>query len=249
MRSFGLIGKDLSHSFSETYFNRKFKELNISDAKYKPYPMPDVNHLRELVDREKLVGFNVTIPFKVSIVDHLDELDHIAQQVGAVNTVLVNQGKLKGYNTDVYGFKVSFQELLQEDDKNALVLGSGGASRAVCFVLHELGLNYLRASRFPEGGEIEYKSITPDLLREYTVLINTTPLGMYPNEDKAPDLLYEHLSNKNYLFDLIYNPVRSRFLEFGEAKGARTKNGAVMLELQADKAWDIWNGIIDITSS
>ncbi len=245
MKRYGLIGYPLEHSFSGSYFAEKFRREKIN-ARYDNFPIRQVDQLRELIrEQPVLEGLNVTIPHKEDVIPLLDELDDLAEKVGAVNTISVHRSggkiRLKGYNTDVHGFLFSLRPLLEKHHKNALILGSGGASRAIRYVLAELGIDYRIVSRQPGMGELGYSDLCLPVLRKYTIIVNTTPLGTYPKVEEFPDIPYDLLTGKHLLYDLVYNPPVTRFLQFGRNKGAKIKNGQEMLELQAEKAWDIFN--------
>lgn len=245
MRRFGLIGKTLEHSFSARYFNRKFTAENLHSCRYDLYPLSSPEALRTLITEVKtLAGLNVTIPFKTTIIPYLDQLDDVAREAGAVNTIRINREKgrifLKGFNTDVWGFVQTAKPFFALE--NALVLGTGGAARAVSLVLRKRNVNFLMVSRNPSlPGEIGYEQITEEILRKYLFIINATPLGMYPHTDKMPELDYRHITRSHVLYDLIYNPPVTGFLSKGKQQGATTMNGLRMLILQAEKSWEIWN--------
>lgn len=234
MRHFGVVGNPLGHSFSAAYFAEKFRREGI-DADYRLLPLPDIQDVVGVM--EKLDGFNVTLPYKQAVMPYLSELDSIAETIGAVNVV---RGRC-GYNTDWVGFVESIRPLLSETDKRALVLGTGGVSKAVQYGLKRLGVEYMVVSRSPHDGAIAYEDIGTEVLAEHTVVVNCTPLGMYPDVDKCPCLPYEQLDSRHLLYDCVYNPERTLFLQHGEERGARTKNGLEMLHLQAEAAWKIWN--------
>lgn len=247
MRGFGLIGYPLTHSFSKKYFTEKFRKEKISDCFYEIYPLTGIEGLKELIRLNyELEGLNVTIPHKESVIDYLDRVDPDALSVGAVNTIKISRDSdsfyLEGYNTDVYGFQMSIQPLLKHYHKKALILGTGGASKAVANVFRICGIDYLYVSRKPYmANHISYKEINDSLLNDYLVIINTTPSGMYPDVDSFPDLPYDFITDRHLLFDLIYNPGETQFLKKGRLKGAVTMNGLSMLHLQAEKSWEIWN--------
>lgn len=240
--SFGLIGKNISYSFSKTYFNSKFISLNLSGYSYENFDIPNLEEFPSLIKRNNtLRGLNVTIPYKEEIIPYLDSLDKKAKRIGAVNTIKFTKEGLKGYNTDVYGFKKSIQPFLKESHKKALILGTGGASKAVAFVLKELGISFKYVSRNPIGDQVGYSELNKKIMSTHTLLINCTPLGTFPDTATKPGIPYEFLTSNHLLFDLIYNPEKTAFLLSGEHKGAIICNGAEMLELQAEKAWQIWN--------
>jgi shikimate dehydrogenase len=239
MRKFGLIGYPLSHSFSPTYFAEKFKREAIVDAQYELYPIDNIGLLSGLLDGT-IQGLNVTIPYKQAVFPFLDEIHPDAQEMGAVNTIKIDGHNIKGYNTDVYGFENSLLHFISESQvERALVLGTGGSARAVWFVLNRLGIEYLKVSR--SQGDLQYEEIDKLVMTHHQLIINTTPLGMSPNPDACPNIPYELISREHYLFDLIYNPVKTLFLQHGERQGANINNGLEMLKLQADRSWEIWN--------
>lgn len=243
MRNFGLIGYPLSHSFSKRYFGEKFKREGIGDCIYENYPLADIADFRELVRAlPALEGLNVTIPYKQAVIPLIDGLDPAASEIGAVNTIRFHAGKATGYNTDVIGFERSLTPLLSGQHRAALVLGTGGASRAVTYALRHLGIAYRLVSRKTAGPEIlDYGSLDRDILATHTLIINTTPVGTSPDVDHAPAIPYGFLGSGHLLYDLVYNPSETLFLRRGKERGALTKNGYQMLELQAEASWDIWN--------
>ncbi len=246
MKTYGLIGYPLSHSFSQQYFSRKFAEEKI-DARYLLFPIPTITDFNQLLDHHPYIaGLNVTIPYKEQIIPYLDELDDTAREVGAVNVIKVLwNGKkpfLKGYNSDVYGFEQSLLPLLEQYHQRALILGTGGASKAVAFVLKKLKIPYSFVSRTPkQSNEIAYSDLTKETIHTHAIIINTSPIGMFPYPDNCPDIPYEFLTPNHLIYDLIYNPEMTLFLQNAEEYGARVKNGIEMLFLQARKAWEIWN--------
>jgi len=243
MQKFGLIGYPLEHSFSPGYFRRKFEALKITDAEYHSYPIAIIEDLEDLLSSNEFCGLNVTIPYKEKVLPFLNELDEIAFEVGAVNCIKIYKGKRVGYNTDVFGFEVSLLEFLRGDlNKKALVLGSGGAAKAVHYVLRKLNIPYLEVSRNSERG-IGYEDINPRILDEYTLIINTTPLGMYPKTNECPNLPYVELNESHFLYDLIYNPKKTLFLARGFQQNCNIINGERMLQLQAEKSWEIWQNV------
>ena len=249
MKKFGIIGYPLGHSFSPGYFNEKFKNENI-DAVYEKYELPVITDIQGMLDyTPELCGFNVTIPYKEKVMSYLDMVSPEARAIGAVNVVRVTrkengQPYLEGFNSDIIGFTRSIQPLLQPlFHKKALILGTGGASKAVNYGLHQLGLDTLLVSRYHKNDTITYEQVTPELLQDYTVIVNCTPKGMSPHFDECPDLPYEAITHHHLLFDLIYNPDETLFLKKGKAQGAITKNGLEMLLLQAEAGWEIWNSV------
>lgn len=247
MRKFGLIGYPLSHSFSKSYFTKKFLSEGINDCEYETYPLENISFIKDLLDREPhLSGLNVTIPYKEQVLQFLDEVDAQAIEIGAVNTIRIsrinNKQHLKGFNTDAFGFAEPLKKVLKPSHKNALIFGTGGASKAVAWVLNSLGIEYSFVSRRPQkNNSIDYAGLTFEIIRKNTLLINTSPVGMFPNVDAAPDIPYEAVTSEHILYDLIYNPEETLFLKKGATKKATTLNGLPMLYLQAEKAWEIWN--------
>lgn len=243
----GLIGYPLGHSFSAGYFKEKFSKENISGFEYKNFEINDISLLTQVIQNNPdLVGLNVTIPYKESVIPLLDKLDESASNVGAVNTIKIDRHegeiKLTGYNTDIYGFKESLKPLLNIGHQKALILGTGGAAKAAAFVLKDIGLEVLHVSRLPKKeNEVSYESLNEIAVSNYPLIVNSSPIGMFPNVEKCPNIPYQYLSDKNLLFDLIYNPAETLFLKKGKEKGALTQNGLPMLILQAEKAWEIWN--------
>lgn len=247
MKQLGLIGYPLSHSFSKKYFSDKFQQENIAeDWNYELYPLETIEKLEILLkNTPNLVGLNVTIPYKEQVLPFLDSIDESAKAIGAVNAIVLQDGKLKGYNTDVYGFENSIKPLLLPHHQRALILGTGGASKAVKYGLDRLNIESTYVSRTPAAGQLSYTDLTPDVFKKYQVIVNTSPLGMYPNESICPDIPYAEIANNSLLYDLVYNPSETLFLMQGKARGAILKNGLEMLHLQAEKAWAIWNGEIE----
>ena len=246
MDKYGLIGYPLGHSFSKNYFNEKFHNERI-DAQYINFEIPDIGDLPEIIDSNpELKGFNVTIPYKEKVISYLDYISPEARAIGAVNVVKIehknNDVILKGYNSDVIGFTKSIEPLLEKFHKKALILGTGGASKAINYGLKSLGLESLFVSRYQRPGMIQYEQITPEMIQEYNVIVNCTPVGMYPQVDTCPQLPYKAMSTHNLLYDLIYNPDETLFMKRGKEKGASVKNGLEMLLLQAFASWEFWNG-------
>lgn len=246
MDKYGLIGYPLGHSFSIGYFNEKFANEGI-DAKYINFEIPSIKTLKEvLASNPELRGLNVTIPYKQQVIPYLDSLSPEAKAIGAVNVIRVtHQGKktrLKGFNSDVIGFTKSIEPLISYNHKKALILGTGGASKAINYGLKSLGLETLFVSRTKKPNCITYEEVTPLLLEEYKVIVNCTPVGMYPHVDECPELPYEAMDNQTLLYDLLYNPDETLFMKRGKAQGAIVKNGLEMLLLQAFASWEFWNG-------
>lgn len=246
MQKYGLIGYPLGHSFSKNYFNQKFESEKI-DAEYVNFPIPDIKDFKNVLkENPNLYGLNVTLPYKTQVMQYLDEIDDDAKQIGAVNVIKFTKGlfgkiKLKGYNTDVIGFKRSIEPLLIDEHKKALILGTGGASKAVAHGLKQLGVETTFVSRRPADWMITYADLTPALINEYKVIVNTTPVGMFPNINECPDIPYNSLTSSHLLYDLLYNPDETLFMKKGKEKGATVKNGLEMLLLQAFAGWEIWN--------
>jgi len=247
MKCYGLIGFPLSHSFSEKYFAEKFEREGIKNCTYSNFPIEHIGLLSRLIaDNENLDGLNVTIPYKEQVIPFLDSVEGDITHIGAVNTIKIyRQGgiiSLKGFNTDVYGFSVSLKPFLKDNYRNALILGTGGASKATAHALSEMGLSVTVVSRTPKNRkQISYEQVTPQIISMSQVVVNASPVGMYPNIDTCPDIPYEYLTPGHVLFDLIYNPPETKFLAKGKRMGAVVINGLQMLHLQADKAWEIWN--------
>lgn len=245
MDKYGLIGYPLGHSFSKSYFNEKFENEGIN-AEYINFEIPTLDSLPEiLASNPELKGLNVTIPYKEKVISYLDSISPEARAIGAVNVIRVdhkgNDTYLKGFNSDVIGFTKSIEPLLERFHKKALILGTGGASKAVNFGLKSLGLETVFISRFERPGTIQYSQITPDIIQEYNVIVNCTPCGMYPHIDECPQLPYEAMTSKNILYDLLYNPDETLFMKKGAQHGATVKNGLEMLLLQAFASWEFWH--------
>lgn len=244
MCTFGLIGKKLGHSFSKKYFTSKFDKEDIEGVRYELFELPSIQDFPKLLQQEpSIVGLNVTIPYKEEVISYLTEIDPLAQEVGAVNVIkLLGNGKLKGYNTDCLSFKRSLQPLLPKDTAiKALVLGTGGASKAVVIALKHLQIPFQLVSRTAQEGCISYRDLTVELIADTKLIINTTPLGMEPAVDEKPNIPYEGVGEDHILYDLIYNPDITRFMEAGLKREAKAKNGFEMLRLQAEASWEIWN--------
>lgn len=245
MDKYGLIGFPLGHSFSISYFNQKFKDEDI-DAVYENFEIPSIDLLAEVLDSNpELKGLNVTIPYKQKVMEYLDNISPEARAIGAVNVIkVIHEGKkikLKGYNSDVIGFTQSIEPMLERFHKKALILGTGGASKAIDYGLKSLGLDTVFVSRYQRPGTIQYGSITPDVIKEYNVIVNCTPLGMFPKTEEYPLLPYEAMDSRTILYDLIYNPDETLFMKRGAAYGANVKNGLEMLLLQAFASWEFWH--------
>ena len=242
MRRYGLIGHPLKHSLSRHLFNEKFEYEGL-DCLYQHFDLKSLDELKDVIDYyPDLCGINVTIPYKEAILSLLDEIDPVAKEVGAVNVVTIKEGKLKGYNTDVYGFEQLLNRAINgKTIAQALILGTGGASKAVQYVLRQKGILFSTVSRSAEKGDYTYDTLSDEVLRQNHLIINTTPLGMAPQVDNFPDLHYQALSNKHVLIDLIYNPRETAFMELGHTWGAKVYNGMQMFEEQAKKTWEIFN--------
>ena len=241
LKKYGLIGYPLSHSFSKGYFTEKFKKEGIKNAAYETYPLEKISDFTTLLQNNpELVGLNVTIPYKEAIIPYLDELSEEAKKIGAVNTIKIINGKKIGYNSDVVGFEKSLIQHLKPTHNKALVLGTGGAAKAVWFVLKKLNIPYLKVSRTASENIIAYDTISIDLVKEYPLIINTTPLGMSPKLETKPDIPYQALTKNHFLYDLVYNPQTTLFLEMGQKMGATIQNGLPMLHGQAERSWELW---------
>ncbi|WP_228235480.1 shikimate dehydrogenase family protein [Allomuricauda sp. M10] len=238
---FGLLGRNISYSFSQGYFTQKFKDLGLSNYSYENFDIQKIEEIVDILSQEHLRGFNVTIPYKEEIIPYLGELDAKAEKIGAVNTIKIAENSLKGFNTDAFGFQKSLEPFLKPHHTKALILGTGGASKAVRFVLDELGITNIYVSRQKKQGQLTYEDLSQSIVEEHTVIINCTPLGTHPNISNKPDIPYSFLNENHLLYDLIYNPDKTTFLALGEAQGAHICNGLQMLKLQAEKAWEIWN--------
>ncbi len=242
---FGLIGSTVSHSFSKSYFDEKFFRDGLRDYRYELFPLEKIQDIQTLIkENEGLCGLNVTLPYKEQVLKYLDEIDSAAQKIGAVNVIRVQKGKLKGYNTDSDAFFETIEKWLPKDKTfKGLVLGSGGSSKSVQQALTKLGIEYKIVSREKRTGDYSYEEINANTkeIAESHLVINTTPLGMHPNTNVLPSLEMEHLTKDHYVYDLIYNPARTQFLQKAEMRGAIIKNGLEMLHVQAEKSWHIWN--------
>ncbi|OFX63501.1 MAG: shikimate dehydrogenase [Bacteroidetes bacterium GWB2_41_8] len=248
MKTFGLIGHRLGYSFSRKFFAEKFEHENLADHEYVNFELDSIDEFPGIFDQNKnICGLNCTIPYKQQIMQFLDEIDAEAAQIGAVNTVKISYKDgsrfLKGFNTDIYGFENSLAPMLEEKHKKALILGTGGASKAIKHIFDKLKIEYLSASIEDQlfANEIRYNEITDELLKEYLIIVHATPIGTFPNVDNCPDIPYQSITSDHVLFDLVYNPEETLFLKKGKAQGAKIKNGLEMLHLQAIRAWEIWN--------
>ena len=251
MRLLGLIGYPLAHSFSKKYFTEKFEKERLTDCAYENFPIVSIDKIRSILQNyPQLKGLNVTIPYKEQVIPFLDEVSETVKAIQACNCIKIFNGKLFGHNTDVPAFERSLKRArpddsvgqeLQSHHNKALILGTGGSAKAVEFVLKKLNIDYRHVSRKASGEKLSYEQVTPSIIEECNLIINTTPLGMFPDIAMAPSIPYEALTSKHFLFDLIYNPEKTFFLQRGEEKGATIKNGMEMLILQAEESWRIWN--------
>ena len=241
MDKYGIIGNPLGHSFSKGFFTEKFAREGI-DAEYLNFQIPEINDLLNVLkENPELRGINVTLPYKTEVIPFLDDLSDEAREIGAVNVVQIRYGHLKGFNSDIIGFTRSIQPLLKPHQRKALILGTGGASRAIRVGLTRLGLEWKYVSRTPREGMITYNDLTPETFKEYEVIVNCSPVGMYPKVDECPAIPYEFLTSDNLLYDLVYNPETTLFMKKGALQGAVVKNGLEMLHLQAIASWEFWN--------
>ena len=241
MDKYGIIGYPLGHSFSRGFFTEKFAREQI-EAQYMNFEIPNVEMLRDVLNENpELRGLNVTLPYKTAVIPLLDELSDDARNIGAVNVIRVRNGYLKGFNSDIIGFMGSIRPLLQPHHKKALILGTGGASRAIRVGLTQLGLQWKHVSRSAREDMFTYSELSPEILHEYEVIVNCSPVGMYPHVDESPAIPYESLTDRNLLFDCVYNPESTQFMQRGAQHGATVKNGLEMLHLQAIASWEFWN--------
>lgn len=238
MKNFGLIGKNIAYSFSESHFHDKFRKENITNSTYQLFDLKSISEVEELFQTKELKGFNVTIPYKEEIIPYLDELSPEAQKIGAVNCVKIQNNKKIGFNTDAFGFENSLQPLLEKHHQKALILGDGGAAKAVKFILTKLEIDYQSVTR---KGELRFPDLDKEIISEHPLIINCTPVGTFPDLEASPDIPYQFITTSHLLYDLIYNPEKTKFLQLGEIKGAKIKNGYEMLVLQAEKSWEIWS--------
>jgi shikimate dehydrogenase len=248
MKTYGLIGYKLGHSFSRNFFTEKFKTEGLEDYEYVNFELDSIEEFPAIFDQGKAIcGLNCTIPYKQQIMQYMNEIDEEAAEIGAVNTVKVihQNGKriLKGFNTDLYGFENSLRPMLEDKHQKALILGTGGASKAIKYLFDKTEIAYLSATTKEELGEKEigYNQLTEELMNEYLIIINATPLGTFPKVDTCPNIPYQFVGPDHVLYDLVYNPAETLFLKKGNEQGAKTKNGLEMLHLQALKSWEIWN--------
>ncbi len=242
MKIYGLIGKNISYSFSRKYFSEKFEKEGIT-AEYRNFDLESLDQINNIIaETPGIAGFNVTIPYKELILPYLDQLDLVAKKIGAVNTIKIEEdGSLTGYNTDHYGFINSIKPFLGNNHSHALILGTGGASKAVAYGLEQMGIRYNFVSRKTQNGMLDYASLGPEEFTKYTLIINCTPLGTYPDLASAPPIPTGFITSRHVIFDLIYNPPVTLLMQLAQEKGARVINGYQMLQLQAERAWEIWN--------
>ncbi len=246
MRKFGLIGYPLGHSFSRKYFSEKFARENIADCTYDNYPLEDIRMLPALISAQpELYGLNVTIPYKTLVIDYLYHTDREALQIGAVNVIKIRRSsgrvKLYGFNSDVFGIAETLRSIPSSSFRRALVLGTGGSSKAVCHVLGKINVQFTLISRSPKPGCLTYQELDAEIMDKAGLIVNTTPLGMYPHVNARPEIRYDLLNEKHILFDLVYNPEITEFLIMGQERGCRILTGTMMLHSQAEKSWEIWN--------
>jgi shikimate dehydrogenase len=240
MKTFGLIGFPLSHSYSPAFFNEKFNKLGI-DAEYKLFPLDSIERFPELLKTKSISGLNVTVPYKVQIMNYLDELSSAAAEIGAVNTIVFKNGRKTGYNTDADGFESLFKKTGASDNEKALIFGSGGASKAVQYIFKKRGISFQVVSRTSENAEyLNYSDLSEGLIESHSILVNCTPIGMYPNNQEVLNLPYEAIHSRHIVIDLIYNPNTTTFMRLCQQKGAAVFNGLQMLHSQAEKAWELW---------
>lgn len=246
MRKFGLIGYPLGHSFSKKYFSEKFQRENIPDCLYENYQLTNISQVNEMVENvQELCGFNVTIPYKSEIIPFLSKIDAEAKEIGAVNVVKIlrvrGSTRLFGFNSDITGIRVSLQPYIDKKRKNAIILGTGGSSKAVSYVLGKWGFNIITVSRSKKNGAVMYEELTSQSIYNADIIVNATPLGMFPDINTSPEIRYDLLNSRHLLFDLVYNPEQTMFLKMGEKQGCITVSGIKMLFAQAERAWEIWN--------
>lgn len=241
MDKYGIIGYPLGHSFSRKFFAEKFANEGI-DAEYINFEIPHIGMLPDILRQNpELCGLNVTLPYKTAVIPYLDSMSEEVQEIGAVNVIRVRDGKLRGYNSDIIGFTESLRPLLKPHHQKALILGTGGASRAIRVGLSHLGIDWTYVSRTPKDGMLAYSALTPDVMDAYTVIVNCSPVGMFPHTGEYPDIPYGCLTDRHLLYDLVYNPKETKFMQNGARYGATVKNGLEMLHLQAVASWHFWN--------
>jgi len=258
MKKYGIIGYPLAHSFSLDYFKEKFRKERLEDCEYQAFPIQNISDLSDIIkNNPDLCGLNVTHPHKIGVIYYMDKLDEAAREIDAVNCIKIINNRpvasffsgelssmkvrLEGYNTDAYGFEQSLKPLLKRHHQKALILGDGGASRAVAYVLRKLGIEYYIVSRRARNKQVAYQELNADIMADHLLIINTTPLGTFPETETCAAIPYEFFTQKHLAYDLVYNPTESEFLKRAKAQGAEIKNGLEMLHIQAEKAWEIWN--------
>lgn len=243
-KHYGLVGKQLSHSFSRAYFEKKFADTGRDDLSYINFELPEIEDIKRIVQADPLLaGLNITVPYKTSVIPFLDDIDETAEKIGAVNCIKIRERRLMGYNTDAYGFAQSIKPFLDPNHAAALILGTGGASKAVAYVLNQLGVDYffVTSGEKRSGKMLSYTDLNAIAMNKCRLIVNTTPVGTYPHTDQCPDIPYEYFSSQHLAYDLVYNPEQTLFLKRASEKGAITVNGLSMLYLQAEKSWEIWN--------
>lgn len=241
MRQFGLIGKRLDHSFSKTYFQEKFINEQIKDAEYDLYPLESIKEFKSLIQKKALKGLNVTIPYKTDVMTFLDDIDPIAQKINAVNTIVVKNGKTKGYNTDYLGFQKSIRPFLAYTHRRALILGTGGASKAIKYSLEQLNISYIEVSREANSNQLSYTELDEAVMNSVQMIVNCTPLGTFPKVAEMPPIPYQYIGSSHFVVDLIYNPSETAFMAKAKSNGALVTNGLNMLKIQAEESWKLWN--------
>ena len=250
MRLFGLIGFPLSHSFSKKYFTEKFEREGLNDCKYENFPIASIDELKKILSMPGLEGLNVTIPYKEKVIPFLYQSSAVVKKIKACNCIKIKDGKLYGYNTDIVGFERSLKKTWNPFvHSHALILGTGGSAKAVKYVFDKFDIKYKKVSRKPSADSYSYEQLTKNIISKYKLIVNTTPLGMFPNIVEAPPIPYEFLTPEHFLFDLIYNPAKTLFLKKGEEHAALIQNGFDMLEMQAEENWKIWNTDAESTDS
>jgi shikimate dehydrogenase len=238
LKKFGIIGKDISYSFSKKYFENKFRNLLLKDHSYEIFDIDNISKVKKILEIPNLVGLNVTIPYKEKVISHLDKLSHEAKKTGAVNCILINNGIKEGFNTDVYGFEKTLLLHKKDFHHSALILGDGGAAKAVKYVMEKYRIPYKTVSR---NSDLNFNNLTGETVAENPLIIQCTPIGTFPNVDECLNFPFDNISEKHLIIDLIYNPNRTKFIKNASKKGAKTVNGFYMLEKQAEKNWEIWN--------
>jgi shikimate dehydrogenase len=243
MRRYGLVGKQLTHSFSKSFFEEKFSRLGLTDCSYENFPLHDIGEFHALIKKVSPSGLNVTIPYKESVIEHVDELEDTAREIGAVNCIKCSAGKLHGYNTDSYGFAQSIKPFLDHHHERALILGTGGSAKAVMYALQKTGVEvfFVTSSSKKSSNTFFYNELNEAVMRAFKLIVNCTPVGMFPNINESPQIPYQYMGSEHLAYDLVYNPTETLFLSKAAKYGAVTMNGLSMLQLQAEKSWEIWN--------